>query len=55
MPDDTLEIFTPFGLEDIFGLVVRPNYALPNQPTHERKAARVKAIWPELTIIPWAS
>jgi len=42
------------GLEDIFAMVLRPNYALPNQPTHDRKAARVKAIWPELTIIPWA-
>jgi hypothetical protein len=54
LPDDSFDVFAPFGLEDIFAMVLRPNYALPNQPTHDRKAARVKAIWPELTIIPWA-
>lgn len=51
--DGRLDIFAPFGLDDIFALTVRPNYALPNQATHERKASRVKAVWPELTIIPW--
>jgi hypothetical protein len=51
--DGRLDVFAPFGLADIFGLTVRPNYALPNKATHDRKASRVKAIWPELTIIPW--
>lgn len=51
---ERLDIFAPYGLEDIFEMVVRPNYTLPNKPTHDRKAARVKAIWPELTVIPWA-
>jgi uncharacterized protein len=51
--DGRLDVFAPFGLEDIFGLVVRPNYALANKATHDRKASRVKAIWPELTILPW--
>jgi hypothetical protein len=53
LPDDSFDVFAPFGIADIFAMVVRPNHALPNQPTHDRKAARVKAIWPELTIIPW--
>jgi hypothetical protein len=48
-----LDLFAPFGLDDVFGLIVRPNYALPNKATHDRKANRVKAIWPELTIIAW--
>jgi hypothetical protein len=51
--EDRLDVFAPFGLEDIFAMVIRPNYALPNQPTHDRKAARAKAIWAELTVIPW--
>jgi uncharacterized protein len=51
--DDHLEIFAPFGLDDIFGMIVRPNYVLPNKATHERKAARAQAIWPELRVIPW--
>lgn len=51
--DGRLDVFAPFGLEDVFGLIVRPNHALPNKATHDKKANRVKAIWPELTIIPW--
>lgn len=48
-----MDIFAPFGLEDIFAMVIRPNYALPNKATHARKAERAKAMWPELTVIPW--
>jgi uncharacterized protein len=51
--DGRLDVFAPFGLDDVFGLIVRPNHALPNKATHDRKANRVKAIWPEITIIPW--
>jgi len=52
--DDRMDIFAPFGLEDIFAMVIRPNHALPNQATHDRKAARAKGVWPELTIVPWS-
>jgi len=51
--DDRLEIVAPFGLDDIFGMIVRPNYALPNKATHERKAARARETWPELQIVAW--
>jgi len=51
--DDRLDVFAPFGLSDIFAMTIRPNYALPNKVTHERKALRAKAVWPELTIVPW--
>jgi uncharacterized protein len=54
LQDDQLDVFAPFGLEDIFAMVIRPNYALPNRETHERKAARAKSVWPEVTIVPWA-
>lgn len=53
LPDDSFDLFAPFGLEDIFAMTIRPNPVLPNKPTHDRKAARVKSIWPELTVIPW--
>jgi hypothetical protein len=26
---------------------------MANRASHEAKAARVKAIWPEVTVIPW--
>ncbi len=51
--DDNLDIYAPFGLQDVFEMVVRPNHALPNQATHERKGARALAIWPQLEVIPW--
>ena len=53
LQDDLLDVFAPFGLEDIFAMVIRPNYALPNRETQERKAARAKSVWPEVTIVPW--
>ena len=51
--DGGISIHAPFGLDDMFSFRVTPNPALPNRETHERKAARAKAVWPELTIVPW--
>ncbi|MET0291527.1 MAG: nucleotidyltransferase family protein [Steroidobacteraceae bacterium] len=51
--DDRLDIHAPFGLQDVFDFVIRPNYALPNRATHERKAARAQALWPQVRVIPW--
>ena len=51
--DGAMSIFAPFGLDDMFSFRVTPNPALANRETHERKAARAKAIWPELTVVPW--
>lgn len=51
--DDSLAVFAPFGLDDIFSFRVTPNYALDNRRTHEAKAARAKSVWPELTIVEW--
>lgn len=52
-PDDSLTLFAPFGLDDLFAFRVAPNPVLPNKATHEAKAARAKAIWPEITVLPW--
>ena len=51
--DDRLSIFAPFGLDDVFAFRITPNCVLDNRRTHETKAARAKAIWPELTVVPW--
>lgn len=50
---DHIEIEAPYGLQAIFELRVVPNIRNPNRATHEAKAARQKALWPELTIEPW--
>jgi hypothetical protein len=52
-PDDRLDIAAPFGLDDLFGMIIRPNRTIENAASHTRKAARAKAIWPELAVIPW--
>jgi hypothetical protein len=52
-PDGQLNILAPFGLDDVFDMIVRPNRALANAPSHNSKAARVKAIWPEIALVCW--
>ena len=51
--DGGLDIVAPFGLDDVFALQIRPNYALPNGASHESKAARAKTTWPEVTVVRW--
>jgi uncharacterized protein len=51
--DDRLDIVAPFGLDDLFAMVIRPNRTLDNAASHTLKAARAQAIWPEVTVIPW--
>lgn len=51
--EDEWDIYAPWGLSDIFNLVVRPNPVLGNRETYEKKTERCKAIWTRLTIEPW--
>ena len=51
--NDRLQIVAPFGLDDLFSFRMVPNTVLDNRPAHTAKSARAKAIWPELTIVPW--
>ena len=51
--DDRLDVAAPFGLDDVFAMVIRPNRALDNAASHGAKARRAQAIWPEVTVIPW--
>ncbi|MEZ5809972.1 MAG: nucleotidyltransferase family protein [Rhizobiaceae bacterium] len=52
-PDDGLDLYAPYGLDDIFSFRVTPNHALDNRRTHEEKGARAKRNWPEITVLPW--
>lgn len=53
-PGDAMEIVAPFGLDDIFSFRVTPNHVLENRAAHEKKAARAKSLWPELTVVGWS-
>ncbi|MEJ0016505.1 MAG: nucleotidyltransferase family protein [Acetobacteraceae bacterium] len=51
--DDSLDIAAPFGLDDMFAMAIRPNRALDNAVSHDAKARRARAIWPQVVIEPW--
>ncbi len=50
---DNLEIVAPFGLDLMFSFRLVPNRVLDNRQTHEKKGARIKAVWPEVAVEPW--
>jgi uncharacterized protein len=52
--DGRLDIIAPFGFDDLFGMVIRPNRVMDNQVSYEAKAARAKAIWSEVVVVPWS-
>jgi uncharacterized protein len=47
------ECCAPFGLADLFGLIVRPNKRQITRTIYEAKAERWRSIWPRLRILPW--
>ncbi len=53
-PGGRLQVYAPYGYDDLFGMVVRPNPRSP-APRHvyEAKAERWVRHWPELTVLPW--
>lgn len=51
--DGQFELYAPFGTDDLWALIVRPNKTLVTRTVYEAKVARWSGIWPRLTIIPW--
>jgi hypothetical protein len=51
--NDRFSVHAPFGTDDLWALIVRPNKTLVTRGVYEAKVARWSAIWPRLTIIPW--
>lgn len=50
---DGIEICAPFGLDDLFGLVVRANKAQITRAIYEAKLARWRQFWPSLRFVAW--
>jgi uncharacterized protein len=53
LTDKGLDLYAPFGLDDIFSFRLTPNPFIDNRATHHSKAERQMALWPELTLVPW--
>jgi hypothetical protein len=52
--DGRLAVAAPFGLDDLFAMVIRPNPVLDNRVSHREKARRAQRFWPEVAVLPWA-
>ena len=48
------ECCAPFGLDDLFGLVVRPNQRQITRAIYEAKVERWRTVWPQLAFVPWS-
>jgi hypothetical protein len=46
-------VCAPFGLSDLFAMVVRPNKAIVSEAVYRAKADRWARLWPKLTVLPW--
>lgn len=48
-----LVVFAPYGLNDLFNLIIRPNKKDFIKRDYDLKTKRWKKKWPKLTVIPW--
>lgn len=48
-----MDVYAPFGLGDIWDMVVRPNRALPASGHYAEKTAKWHSKWPAITVYPW--
>ncbi len=48
-----LEVWAPFGVDDLFNLVVRPNRVQITPAIYDAKITRWVARWPSLVVLPW--
>lgn len=46
-------VYAPYGLNDLFAMVVRPNKRQITREVYEAKVGRWLASWPNLQVIPW--
>ena len=51
--NDKFCIYAPFGMNDLFGQVVRPNKSLATKEHFEYKSTKWKSIWNNIRIINW--
>ncbi len=50
-----LKVYAPFGLNDLFGKIVRANKVQINREIYEVKVSRWLSTWLDLLVIPWES
>lgn len=53
-PDDSIRVIAPYGLDDLFGMVVRWNPSRADVTTYRRRVEqkRYRERWPQVVIVP---
>jgi hypothetical protein len=51
--DEYLDLYAPFGIGNLWDMVVKPNRALPLAEVYKEKAERWQTQWPKLVVRPW--
>ena len=51
--DGAPHVYAPFGYDDLFDRIVRPNPAAKGEQHYYAKAERWQKEWPSLTVLPW--
>ena len=46
-------VYAPYGLNDLFGMIVRPNKCQITEEIYRKKVGRWKHCWPKLHILAW--
>jgi hypothetical protein len=53
--DGVESIYSTFGLEDLYRMIVRPNKRQITEQIYELKKRKIAAKWPMVTIVEWGS
>lgn len=48
-----ITVYAPYGLDDLFDFIIRPNTVLAPREVYDAKAARWQELWPRLQVLPW--
>ena len=51
--DEFLDVYAPFGLANVWDMIVKPNRVLPLADVYGAKAERWQRQWPRLIVRPW--
>ena len=50
---DIYNVYAPYGLNDVFGMVLRPNKPSCIKAVYEKKVESWTSHWPRLKVVPW--
>ncbi len=51
--DSSYNVFAPYGLHDLFDMIVKPNKIMVSEEGYNAKCKKWKAKWPSLKVLTW--